>query len=375
MITIPVRLRSKRVWLSFLVVCLLAWVLHSYYVHSKNPPENSIAVTVTQTKQKDMLIEAHAIGNVQPSVTVAIKPRVDGQLLAVNFKEGDTVSENQVIFQIDPAPFRVALDQAKANLARDQAQLSNYQKIRDRYIPLVKKGFVSKQDFDQADANVKAQEAAVLSDQSAVAAQQLNLDYCTIRSPITGKTGNVSINQGNVARVSDLAPLVVINKITPLSITFSLPEKQLALLQQELNQGKVPVMLRSKHNNAQLQGELSFVDNTVDTSTGMIKLKAEFANEHQELWPGEYVDVTLPLTTVKSALVVPTRAIQAGPDGSYVFVVNKDLHVSIQLVKTRNVVKDETIIEGLAKDSVIVTTGQAQLVDGSLVRTTTRSIA
>lgn len=375
MITILSR-SKRRVLLVLLVVSIAGWLIHSYYQHSKKPQENPIAVTVSSLKQKDVTIQGHAVGNVQPYVTVAIKPRVEGQLLAVGFKEGELVNENQIIFQIDPGPFQVALQQAQANLARDQAALQNLKKIRERYLPLVKKGFVSKQDFDQADANVKAQEAAVLSDRSSVAAAQLNVDYCTVRSPIHGKTGNLLINKGNLAKIADPNPLVVINQISPIYVAFSLPEQYVGFIQEQLKTGKVPVEIRGKQSHTVLSAELSFIDNAVDTSTGMIKLKAVFANQSEELWPGEYVDVTLPLAHVKNAAMIPTRAIQAGPEGPYVFVVNNDSHVTLKSVQTKNVIDDDTIVEGLAAGSTVVVTGQAQLADGSLISAVnTRSIA
>jgi multidrug efflux system membrane fusion protein len=346
-----------------LVTCLVRFFSHP----AKNPKEQAIAVTVSAVQQKDVTISTHAIGSVQPFVTVAVKSRVDGQLLSVGFKEGEYVKEGQIIFQIDPQPFRVALQQAEANLAHDQAQYDNFKKTLERYVPLMKKGYVSKQEYDQAVANSKGQEAVVMADKAAVANAQLNLDYCTIRASISGRTGNLLVNSGNLVKATDASPLVVINQISPVYVAFSLPEQQLSSIQQEIKNGLLPVNFQVKNQSAVQQGHVSFVDNAVDSSTGMIKLKAIFENQHEELWPGEYVDVTLPYTKLSQALLVPTRAIQASPDGAYVFVVGKGDAVVLKPVKPGAVLDDKTVVEGLATGDVIVTTGQAQLVDGSIV--------
>jgi multidrug efflux system membrane fusion protein len=347
-------------------------VLIYFYAHPKKelqPP--GIAVSVGQVQQKDVTITTHAIGNVQPYVTVSVKSRVDGQLLSVGFKEGDYVKEGQIIFQIDPGPFKVALQQAEANLAHDTAQLQQFKKTLERYIPLLKKGYVSKQEYDQADANSKAQEAVVMADKASVDNAQLNLDYCTIRASISGRTGNLLVNSGNLVKATDTSPLVVINQITPVYIAFSLPEQALSSILQEMKKGKLAVNLQVKNQTSVLQGQMSFIDNTVDASTGMIKMKALFDNQHEELWPGEYVDVTLPYITVHQALLIPTQAIQASPDGAYVFVVEKNSSVTLKNIKAGASLGENSIVEGLQTGDVVVVTGQAQLIDGSIVHVST----
>lgn len=352
----------------FVSVIVLVAVLIHFYRHPTNDSKSSaIAVSVASVQQKDVTITTQAIGSVQPFVTVSVKSRVDGQLLSVGFKEGDYVKEGQVIFQIDPEPFRVALQQAEANLAHDQAQLDQFKKTLERYVPLMKKGYVSQQEYDQAAANSKGQEAAVLADKAAVANAQLNVGYCTIRASISGRTGNLLVNPGNLIKATDVNPLVIINKITPVYITFSLPEQALSSIQQEIKTGKLLVDLQIKGQPTILHGQVSFIDNTVDSTTGMIKLKAIFDNQHEELWPGEYVDVTLPYTSLHQALLIPTRAIQASPDGPYVFVVGKDSSVTLKSIKAGAVLNNDTVVEGLVVGDVIVVTGQAQLVDGSII--------
>jgi multidrug efflux system membrane fusion protein len=357
---------KKRLFYGIMAILLIALISHCS--HSKKSTQSqAIAVTVSPVQQKDVTVSSHAIGSVEPSVTVAVKSRVDGQLLSVGFKEGDYVKEGQIIFQIDPEPFRVALQQAEANLAHDQAQLENYKKTLERYVPLMKKGYVSKQEYDQAEANSKGQEAAVMADKAAVANAELNLSYCTIRAAISGRTGNLLVNPGNLVKATDSSSLVVINQITPIYITFSLPEQQLHSIQQELKSGLLPVYLHIKNQTDHLEGQVSFIDNTVDSSTGMIKLKALYKNQHEELWPGEYVDVTLPYKTLHQALLIPTRAIQVSPDGAYVFVVDKHSTVSLKSIKTDAELNDNTVVEGLTAGETVVLTGQAQLVDGSIV--------
>lgn len=364
-------LKNKRLlFIMVLTAGIIFWIYHAYSNHKKPVRSAAIAVTTNKVVQKDVTITAHAMGVVQPYITVSVKSRVEGQLLAVGFKAGEDVKAGQVIFQIDPHPYQVALDQAKANLARDQAQLENYQKLLDRYAPLVKKGYISKQDYDAASANVKAGLATLLADKASVANAQLNLDYCTIHAPSSGRTGDVLVNQGNLIKMNDAVPLVVINQIKPVYVAFSLPEQQLEDIKNSSINGTVNVTIATKNKSATYQAELSFINNAVDATTGMIQLKALFANEDEKIWPGQYVDVTLPVSQLKQVLLVPTRAIQAGPEGSYVFVVNKDSHVAVQPIKLGPVISDNTVVEGIEVDTVIVATGQSQLVAGSLVRTT-----
>jgi len=358
---------KKRIIFILAIVVLVTIVIHFYRHPTKDSSSSAISVSVSRVQQKDVTITTQAIGSVQPFVTVSVKSRVDGQLLSVGFKEGDYVKEGQVIFQIDPQPFRVALQQAEANLAHDQAQLEQFKKTLERYAPLIKKGYVSQQEYDQAVANEKGQEAAVLADKAAVANAQLNLGYCTIRASISGRTGNLLVNSGNLIKATDVNPLVIINKITPVYITFSLPEQALSSIQREIKTGKLLIDLQIKDQPGTLHAEVSFIDNTVDATTGMIKLKAIFDNQHEELWPGEYVDVTLPYATLHQALLIPTRSIQASPDGSYVFVVGKDSSVALKPIKVGTALNNDTVVEGLTEGDIVVVTGQAQLVDGSLI--------
>ncbi len=359
---------KKRIIVVLILIIGVFFFTRNYFHQKKSISVPAVSVTTTKVIQKDVTLTTQAIGNVQPTVTVAIKSRVEGQLLSVGFKEGEYVKEGQIIFKIDAHPYEVALDQAKANLARDQAQLENLHKLNLRYGELVKKGYISKQDHDASKANVKAQEATVLADKSLVANAELNLSYCTVHAPISGRTGNLLVNQGNLIKANENAPLVVIHQIKPIYVAFSLPETQLEAIKKAANHGEVNVTIQTKNSSTKLAATLSFIDNSVDKNTGMILLKAQYANSHEEIWPGQYVDVTLPLAEIKNALLLPTRAIQEGPEGSYVFIVNKDSTVSLTPIKLGALVKDNmTIVNDLPTGTTVVVTGQSQLIDGSKV--------
>lgn len=360
---------KRRVALALILIFAAIFLFYFFVKNKKEIPVNAISVTAAKVQKKDVTIRAHAIGNVVPYLSVSVRSRVDGQLLEVGFKEGDYIKEGQKIFQIDQRPFQVASDQAAASLLRDQAQLENYKNILKRYTSLTNKGYISKQDFDQANANVKSQEAMIEADKATLANAKLNLNYATIVAPISGRTGSLLINQGNLVKMTDSNPLVIINQITPIYVNFALPEQQLPYIQQAMQNGSVAVSFQRQGQNTVLQGKLSFIDNAVNTDTGTIQLKALYDNTKEELWPGSYVNVSLPMYDIHDALVVPTRAIQAAPDGSFVFVVNSDSEVHKKMIKVGpEVVGDTVIVDGLKEGERVVTTGQIQLIDGSKVQ-------
>ena len=361
----------SRKTLSFVLIVISAIFLfyHAFFKNKGAPQHNAVAVNAHPVIQKDVVTTAAAIGNVQPFASVSMKSRVDGQLLSVGFKEGDFVEKDQIVFEIDPEPFKVALAEAKANLARDEAQADNLNHLLARYTELLKKDYVSKQDYDQAVANSKAQMATVAADKAAVENAELQLSYCTIRAPISGRTGSLLSHPGDLIKATDTNPLVIINQISPIYVVFSVPEYQLSVIQDAMRKGPLTVNIALKDTQQTLVAPLHFIDNTVDTTTGMIELKALYSNNQHELWPGQYVNVTLPLATIKQAILVPTRAIQAGPEGSYVFVVTEDSHVKFQPVKVGPAIDNQTIIQkGLSSHMTVVTEGQTQLVDGSTIQ-------
>lgn len=362
-------LTKKNIVIVFCLLLVCAFVIKSCLPKDQHTTNTAISVTTTKVFQKDVTLHAQAIGNVQPYVTVSVKSRVEGQILSVGFKEGDYIKEGQVIFELDPHSYQVALLQAKANLARDQAQLENLKKQLVRYKQLVKKGYISKQDFDATEANMKAQAATVMADQALVSNAELNLSYCTIKAPISGRTGSLLVQQGNLVKANENSALVVINQIKPIYITFSLPEQQLFAVKNATANGAIYAAIQTKNSNAKLIAKLSFIDNTVDKNSGMIQLKALFSNEHEEIWPGQYVDVTLPVTNIKNALLLSTRAIQEGPDGSYVFIINKNMKVEQKPIHLGEVIENDTIVKDLPAGTLVVATGQSQLIDGSNVTT------
>ncbi len=365
---------KKRIIIGLVLVICIMLLLRGCFHQKKQASSPAVSVTTTKVIQKDVTLTTHAIGNVQPTIAVSIKSRVEGQLLSVGFKEGEYVKEGQIIFEIDPHPYQVALEQAKANLARDEAQLENLQKLHERYGQLVKKGYISKQDYDASEANVKAQAATVLSDKASISNATLNLGYCTIRAPISGRTGNLLVSQGNLIKANESTPLVVIHQIKPIYVAFSLPEAQLEAVKKAANNGIVYITIQTKNSNTKLMAKLSFIDNSVDKNTGMILLKALYPNSQEEIWPGQYVDVTLPIAEIKNALLLSTRAIQEGPEGSYVFVLNKDSSVTLKPIKLGEVVNDATtIVHDLPAGTTVVATGQSQLIDGSKVQVVAES--
>ena len=298
-----------------------------------------------------------------------MKSQVGGVLTRVHFREGQDVSRGALLFTIDPRPFEAALKQAEANLAKDNAQLENARKEVQRYAELVKKGYVAQEQFDQITTNAAALEATVNAGQAMVENARLQLKYCYIYSPITGRTGNLIANEGNLIKANADTPMVVINQVQPIYVTFAVPEQDLSEIKKYMSQGKLGVEASiSKEDEKPEQGVLTFIDNAVDLTTGTIKLKGTFANKGKRLWPGQFVTAVLTLTSQPDAIVVPSQAIQTGQKGQYVFVIKSDLTVEDRPViagRTRN---NETIIEkGLQAGETVVTDGQLRLVPGAKV--------
>lgn len=351
--------------------------------------------------QKSVPVDIQVIGNVEAYSTIGVKSQVGGQLTQVFFKEGDSVKKGAVLFTIDRRPFEAQVSQAQANLARDRAQLGlaqanlardisqqRYSEAQaDRYAKLLQEGVTSKEQAEQmrTDAaakadTVKADQAAIESAQASVQADQallenaqIQLSYTTIRSPIDGRTGNLAIKQGNLVKANDI-DLVTINQVRPIYVTFAVPEAQLATIKQHMTSGKLEVIAvpedQRQADDTGQRGVLTFMDNTVDPSTGTIKLKGTFSNENGKLWPGQFVRVTLRLATLDNALVVPTQAVQTGQDGQFVYVVRNDMSVEARpVVPGMRVDQDMVIEKGLQAGEAIVTEGQLRLAPGMKVQT------
>jgi multidrug efflux system membrane fusion protein len=316
--------------------------------------------------------------------------------MRVSFKEGQDVTKGALLFMIDPRPFEAALKQAEANLERDLAhvrqaeanlerdlaQERNAKADADRYQMLFEKGVVARQQYDkvrtdwealaamvEADRAAKANaEAAVLADRAAVENAKLQLSYCSIRSPMDGRTGGLIVQEGNIVKEND-ANLVVINQMNPILVSFSVPEQHLGEIKKYMRAGTLKIEALAPNNEgAPHLGFVSFVDNAVDTGTGTIKLKGTFTNTDRRLWPGQFVNVVLTLTTEANVIVVPSNAIQAGQEGQYVFVVKQDLTVESRPVVAGRTVNGETVVQkGLREDEKVVTDGQLRLYPGAQV--------
>jgi multidrug efflux system membrane fusion protein len=331
--------------------------------------KQAIPVEVTVVQRKDLEQTIQAVATVQASATVAIKSQVNGTLAQVNFQEGQEVQVNDVLFHIDDKPFAIAVQQAKADLAKDQVQLDNAKVQLQRYSKLIGKGFVSQDIYNQAQSNVSSFNAAVAASQAKLAAAQLQLDYCTIRAPISGRTGNIVVQPGNLVKENDATALVVINQINPIVINFAVPEQYLPAIQRSLAQGLVALTAQVTHEVIE-QGQLTSINNEIDTVTGTIKLKGTFANDSDRLWPGQYVTVVLPIAKLQAALVVPSRAIQQGQKGSYVYVVDKEQKAEYRPITTGLRVKSETVVlKGLSAGETVVVDGQFRLTHGIEVST------
>ena len=310
--------------------------------------------------QKTVPLQIKAVGNVEAYSTVSVKSQVTGVLTQAHFKEGQNVKKGQLLFTIDPRPYDAALKQAEANLARDTAQLQNSREQARRYAELVKKQYVSQEQYDQIRANADAAEAVVQADQAAVENAKVQLSYCYIFSPIDGQVGTLLVNEGNLVRVNDGTPLVVINQVTPIFVTFSVPEQNLADMRRHMAAGtlKVEAQFPSDEGRPE-QGSLAFIDNAVDRTTGTIKLKADFKNLERRLWPGQFINVALTLSTQSDAVVVPSEAIQVGQDGQHVFVVKPDNSVEVRPVVVARTNEGEAVIaKGLQPGEQIVREGQ-----------------
>ena len=356
-----------------------------------------VPVVVATVGEKTVPINIDVIGNVEAYSTISVKPQISGQLTKVSFQEGDFVKKDDLLFTIDSRPYEAqlnqlqanitrdtaALGQAEANLARDTANQKYAETQAGRYQKLFESGVVSREQTDQqrssADAlaqtiladkaAIESAKAQIVASQAAVENSKVMLSYTTIRSPITGRTGNLMVKQGNVV-TANTTELMTIAEVEPIYVTFSVPESQLGDIKRYMAQGKLSVTATPQDDNTQREtGYLTFVDNTVDATTGTIKLKGTFANTDHKLWPGQFVRVTLQLTSRPNAVVVPNQAVQTGQEGQFVYVVKDDRTVEMRPVITSTRVDQELVVDrGLRPGETIVTEGQLRLAPGSRVQ-------
>src|SRR5437867_4649466 len=329
----------------------------------------TVPVTVAPIVAKTRPVRLLAIGNVETFTTVAIKARVDGQLLSVKFKEGDEVRQGAVLFEIDSRPFAASLKQAQANLLKDKALLDRATEQEKRYKDLLAKNFISPDAYEQVRTNTATAAATVSADDAAIENAKLSLDYCTIRSPVTGYAGRIQIQQGNLVKANDTNPLVTINQVVPVFVSFSVPEQNIADIRKYQADGELKVQAGfANSTRPMVAGKLSFVDNSADATTGTIKLKAEFPNVDKGLWPGQFVNVVMTLYDQKDAVVAPSAAVQSGPTGQYVYVVKPDMTVELRNIKISRAEGDDTVVaSGLQPGDQVVTVGQLRLAPGTKV--------
>ena len=328
-----------------------------------------IPVTVGLAEQQDVPIYLSGIGTVQAFNTVTIKARVDGQLINVAFTEGQDVKAGDVLAQIDPRPFQAQLAGAKAQKARDEAQLANAKRDLDRFSNLLKRAFASQQQVDSQHALVDQLTAAIQGDQAAIDNAEVQLGYTTITSPINGRTGIRLIDQGNIVHATDTTGIVVLTQLHPISVIFTLPEDDLPAVSEAQAKGPVAVAALNRDDKSVLdQGTLALVDNQIDQATGTMRLKATFPNPNDRLWPGQFVNIRLLLRTDHNVLTVPSGAVQRGPSGLYVYRVKRDDTVELQPIEVGPNGDHVTVVTaGLQAGDRVVTNGQYRLQPGAHV--------
>jgi multidrug efflux system membrane fusion protein len=336
---------------------------------SQSGAPQAVPVTTAIAVEKDMPLEMGVIGTVEAYSTVTVRAQVTGELTAVKFQQGDDVEAGQELFTLDRRPLEAALQQARANLQRDEAQAANAAAVLERYETLVSRGILAREQRDTARSTVAALEGTLAADRAAVENAEVQLQYATIRAPIPGRTGALMVTAGNLVRANDQTPLVTINQITPIFVSFAFPEASLSALRRYMTRNTLRVEASpTGSTDPPAVGQVTFIDNAVDQATGTIRVKATFPNQNRALWPGQFVNVVVRLATESASIVVPSVAVLAGPEGSYAYVVKPDNTVEMRPVTVARVAGTETVVaSGLAAGDTVVTDGQLRLVPGSRV--------
>lgn len=338
---------------------------------AQTAPMFVVPVSVAKATQKTIPINLTAIGSASAYSTVSVESRVDAVLEQVHIKEGQFVKQGDLLFTLDERPFQAALAQAQANLARDQAQAQLDQVQAERYTALYKAGIGTKEQLDQQQSTLEAQQAAVHADQAAVQSAQLQLGYCQIYAPVSGRTGALQVYPGNIVKANSTPAMIVINQVNPMYVTFSVPEQYLGEVRKFMDRGRLRVEATPYGATKPEIGYLTFVDNTVDNTTGTVALKGTFDNADYQLWPGQFSNVLLRLAEDENATVVPAQAVQTGQSGDYIYVVKSDMTVEQRTVKVGRSVGSETVIQsGIQPGDTVVTDGQLRLVPGVKVQFT-----
>ena len=334
----------------------------------------AIPVIVATVSEQTLPLKIQAIGNVEVQTTVSIKSRLDGQIVKVGFADGQDVAKGQMLFEIDARPLQAQLEQARASLARDKAQLDRARQQEERYKDLLQKGFVSQDAYAQFRTNVDTAAATVNASESAVDNMRVQTEYAAIRSPIQGRAGKILIQQGNLVKANDTPSLVIINQLAPIYVSFAVPEQYLGLIRKYMAGGKLVVEALPPNpgegvagSTTGARGTLAFVDNTVDTTTGTVRLRAVFDNKDKSLWPGQFVTASVTLNETQSAIVVPSQAVQTGPKGQYVYVVKDGVALMREITVERADGPHTVVSRGLVGGEQVVASGQSRLVPGMKV--------
>ena len=331
--------------------------------------DRPIAVKTVTAKVQPMPVIVEAVGTVEPEHSIAVRAQVNGVLEQVLFREGDKVQKGQLLFRIDDRALRAALDQAKAALARDQAQLREAEAQRERLKPLAEREYITRQEYAQALASAEALAASVGVDRAQVEAARVQLGYSEIRAPITGRTGSLAVKAGNLVSAAATTPLVVINSIQPVRVAFNIPQAYLEEVRHQAGSGGMQVQISREQGGAPVvEGEVVFIDNTVNPETGTVLLKARVSNENEALWPGEFIAARLILKVEPNAVVVSAAAVRPGQNGSYVFVV-EEARARLQPVKVSRQVEGLAVIaEGLEGGEAVITEMPYDLAPGKTVK-------
>jgi membrane fusion protein, multidrug efflux system len=333
-------------------------------------PPPMVPVTAGVVTAQNVPVYLQGIGTVQAYNMVTVKTRVDGQIVQVNFKEGQEVKQGDPLFQIDPRPYQAALEQSQAAKQKDEAQLVGAKLDLDRYAKLLGTGYQTRQSYDEQTALVGQVEGAIKGDQAAIDNAQLNLGYSDIRSPIDGRTGARLVDKGNLVHASDNTALVTITEVKPIFVSFTLPQDTLDEIRQQQQQAPLAVRAYSSDGSKQLsEGKLTLIDNSIDQATGTIHLKARFDNLDERLWPGEFVSLRVILKTRPNVATVPAQTVQEGPDGNYAYIINPDNTVDRRAVEVAAIQDGIAVItKGLKAGERVVVDGQYRLTQGARVK-------
>ncbi len=342
-------------------------------VAKAKPAPKAVPVLAAKATARDVPIILRGLGTVTAFNSVALRSRVAGNITRVNFREGQVVHTGDLLIQLDPRPYEAALDQAKANLARDQAALANAKVDLTRYADLLRRNFSPEQQVATQKTTVAQDEAAGQADQAAIQAAQLNVDYAALRSPIDGVTGIRQIDIGNLIQANSQQNLVTITQIQPIYVIFTLPEADIDRVRQAMSKGTLAIQAYAADDTRMIaEGKLDLIDNTVDLTTGTVKLKAEFANADRTLWPGQFVNAHAVLSTVHDGVTVPSDAVLTGPKGTFAYLIDASSSISIQPVKVLQTEDNSVLIgSGLKIGDEVVTAGQFRLQPGAKVKVTT----